>query len=73
MHNKEKIYVNNAVKSLAKDPKIGEPKKGDLAGIFVHKFKIYNQLTLLAYTYTPKLLTLLAMGPHENFYRDLKK
>jgi hypothetical protein len=34
-----------------------------------------NQLTLLAYSYDGSVLTLtlLAIGSHENFYRDLKK
>jgi mRNA-degrading endonuclease YafQ of YafQ-DinJ toxin-antitoxin module len=33
-----------------------------------------NQLALLAYTYEDNrlILTLLALGSHENFYRDLK-
>lgn len=32
-------------------------------------------MTLLAYTYNDGTitLTLFAFGPHENFYRDLKK
>ena len=73
LHSKEKIYVDNAIRVITKDPKVGELKKGDLAEVLVYKFKIYNQLMLLAYEYTPKTLTLLAIGPHENFYRDLKK
>jgi len=34
-----------------------------------------KQLTFLAYTYEEQTitLTLLALGTHENFYRDLKK
>jgi len=34
-----------------------------------------HQLTLLAYNYdeTDENFTLLALGSHENFYRDLKK
>jgi hypothetical protein len=33
-----------------------------------------NQLTLLAYSYEEQIitLTLLALGGHENFYRDIK-
>ncbi|MBU0801066.1 MAG: type II toxin-antitoxin system RelE/ParE family toxin, partial [Alphaproteobacteria bacterium] len=54
---------------------IGEAKVGDLAGVSVYKFKMTGQLTLLAYSYAGETitLTLLAVGPHENFYRDLKK
>jgi len=34
-----------------------------------------NQLNLLAYSYEDEVLTLslLALGSHENFYRDLKQ
>lgn len=73
LHSKERNYVDNVIQVITKDPKLGELKKGDLADVFVYKFKIYNQPMLLAYEYTPKTLILLAMGPHENFYRDLKK
>ncbi|WP_353274429.1 MULTISPECIES: type II toxin-antitoxin system RelE/ParE family toxin [unclassified Wolbachia] len=57
------------------NPCIGELKSGDLAGVRVYKFSIFNQLTLLAYFYNEQNneLTLLALAPHENFYRDLKK
>ena len=57
------------------DPSLGEMKVGDIAGIRVYKFKMVKQLTLLAYTFEEDIitLTLLALGSHENFYRDLKK
>jgi mRNA-degrading endonuclease RelE of RelBE toxin-antitoxin system len=74
---KQKLIVEDAIEKIADDPDIGEQKKGDLAGVFVHKFKIHHQLMLLAYTYhkTGKqdILTLLSLGTHENFYRNLKK
>lgn len=72
LHVKEQIYVDYAIQEIQKDPEIGELKKGNLAGVWVHKFKIYNQQMLLAYEYTPKNITLLAIGPHENFYLDFK-
>lgn len=57
------------------DPLLGEQKKGGLAFLRVHKFQMQNQLTLLGYSYQDGSLTLalIAFGPHENFYRDLKK
>jgi len=57
------------------DPLLGETKVGNLAGIRVHKFKMNKQVTLLAYTYEDDTvtLTLLTLGTHENFYRDLKR
>ena len=57
------------------DPELGERKKGDLAFLRVCKFKMSKQLTLLGYSFDDGTLTLelLALGVHENFYRDLKR
>lgn len=78
LHAKDKIAVDKAVKAIASDPSIGEEKKGDLAGIFVHKFKINKQEILLAYQlqpdkFSPVSVLLLSIGSHENFYTDLKR
>ena len=75
LHTNAKQDLDNAIKELMQNPLIGELKKGDLNGIRVYKFKMVNQLTLLAYMFdeTNENLTLLALGSHENFYRDLKK
>ncbi len=56
-------------------PSIGVQKVGDLAGLMVHKFISGNQELLIAYTVNEerKEITLEALGPHENFYRDLKR
>ncbi|MCW8452460.1 type II toxin-antitoxin system RelE/ParE family toxin [Legionella quinlivanii] len=64
--------VNEAVRKIVNNPKIGEEKKGDLAGVYVYKFKISHQQFLLAYEWDPASRILLALGIHENFYRDLK-
>ena len=58
-----------------KNPQIGDRKAGDLIGVRVYKFKMANQLNLLAYVYEDEVLTLTlhAIGSHENFYRDLKQ
>ena len=73
LHPKEKAKVNETILSIIHNPLIGQEKKGDLAGIFVYKFKIHNQETLLAYEWNSRERFLLALGVHENFYRDLKK
>jgi len=52
---------------------LGEEKKGDLKGVFIHKFRFEKDLILLAYTWDAKTRNLLMLGTHENFYRDLKK
>lgn len=70
----EKNYVDLAIKKIMQNPNCGESKKGDLLGVNVYKFRIKKQLFLLAYTYVTSrnVLYLLALGSHENFYRDLK-
>jgi len=65
--------VDDAVRRIIADPLIGEAKKGDLAGVFVHKFPLARQQMLLAYEWEPKTRMLLLLGSHENFYRDLKR
>lgn len=64
-----------AVATIATDPDVGERKKGDLARLWVYKFRSDGQLYLLGYTRedTLRLIYLEALGPHENFYRDLKQ
>ena len=75
IHANAKQDLDEAIKELIKNPLAGELKKGDLTGVRVYKFKMVHQLTLLAYTYdeSNENLTLLALGSHENFYRDLKR
>jgi mRNA interferase YafQ len=77
LHSNQKKYLDIAIKEIVEDPSVGEMKKGDLNGIQVHKFKMVGQLTLLALAYefhgNELCLVLLALGTHENFYRDLKK
>ena len=75
LHKNQKEQLDEAVKEIKKNPNIGEEKVGDLSGISVYKFDIDRQLTLLAYSYDDFsiTLTLLALGSHKNFYRDLKK
>ncbi len=75
LHASEKSDLDKAVQMLMQEPLIGDHKSGDLSGIRVYKFKMVNQLNLLAYSYENEVLTLtlLALGSHENFYRDLKQ
>nr|VFK59851.1 MAG: mRNA-degrading endonuclease (mRNA interferase) YafQ, toxin component of the YafQ-DinJ toxin-antitoxin module [Candidatus Kentron sp. UNK]VFK70135.1 MAG: mRNA-degrading endonuclease (mRNA interferase) YafQ, toxin component of the YafQ-DinJ toxin-antitoxin module [Candidatus Kentron sp. UNK] len=75
LHARQRTDVDGAIRTLMEDPKLGEGKVGDLAGVRVYKFKMNKQLALLAYTFeeTTITLTLLALGQHENFYRGLKK
>jgi hypothetical protein len=69
------MELDNAVKKLIENPLLGEQKKGDLIFLRVYKFKMLKQLTLLGYSYEDGTVTLelIALGSHENFYRDVKK
>ena len=75
LHANQKQDLNRAVKELMEDPLLGEQKKGDLHFLRVYKFKMLKQLTLLGYSYEDGtlVLELIALGSHENFYRDLKR
>ena len=53
LHAKDKKVLDAAVLEVAKNPLIGEEKRGDLAGVFVHKFMLNNQEALLAYRLQP--------------------
>ncbi|PVY77550.1 ParE-like toxin of type II ParDE toxin-antitoxin system [Tamilnaduibacter salinus] len=71
----QKKDLDSAVKDLMADPAIGEQKKGDLAFLRVHKFRMNKQPTLLGYRFDDGalVLELIALGSHEYFYRDIKR
>ena len=74
LRSAQKAELDNAVRAIAHDPTIGDAKVGDLAGVSVFKFRLSNQLCLLAYSHIDdETIKLLALGSHENFYRDLKR
>lgn len=80
------LAIEDAVEALCADPSLGEEKSGDLRGIWVYKFAFRRQQYLMAYR-PPTSLALRAgkaevemlvidfyqLGPHENFYANLKK
>ncbi len=66
------LAVQDEVDRIIADPDIGEGKKGDLAGFRVHKFRFHRQEYLIAYEAGDERLLFVMIGPHENFYRDLK-
>jgi mRNA-degrading endonuclease RelE of RelBE toxin-antitoxin system len=70
--DKEKRALDEQVRKIAENPSIGTEKKGDLRGVFVHKFKIKTIQYLLAYRFAGEDLELIMIGPHETYYRDLK-
>lgn len=74
LHQNQKADLDKAIQALMENPLLGEQKKGDLAFLRVYKFNMVKQLTLLGYSYQDGslVLELIALGSHENFYRDIK-
>ena len=73
LHSNQLPEINEAITAIIADPNIGEKKHGDLSWLRVYKFKMIEQLTLIGYSVDDDTLTFIAFGPHENFYRDIKK
>ena len=74
LHRQQKTALDQAVRTIASQPEVGETKVGDLAGVQVYKFRMGKLLCLLAYRVLDEnTIKLLMVGPHENFYRDLKR
>ena len=69
----QKFQLDKQVKLILEDSTIGIEKKGDLRGIYVHKFKVKTIQYLLAYRIVAEHLELIMIGHHQNYYRDLKK
>ncbi|MFX0198757.1 MAG: type II toxin-antitoxin system RelE/ParE family toxin [Candidatus Hodarchaeota archaeon] len=69
---REKNILDQQIKKIIESPFLGEEKKGDLRGVYIYKFKIKTIQYLLAYRMIHDDLELIMIGPHENYYRDLK-
>ena len=69
---KEKKIVDKQIKKILDNPAIGQEKKGDLRGIYIYKLKIQTVQYLLSYRFIGDNLELIMIGPHQNYYRDLK-
>jgi mRNA interferase RelE/StbE len=72
LHPNQREAVHAAIRTILANPNVGQEKRGDLAGVFVHKFDCVNQQYLLAYQWSEATRVLLSVGLHENFHRDLK-
>lgn len=69
LHAPQKAELDRAIEQVALNVECGEEKTGDLAGIKVYKFRLTNQLCLLAYRILDRHgVKLLAFGHRENFY-----
>ena len=69
---REKNKLDEQIRKIINNPFIGSEKKGDLRGVYVHKFKLQAVQYLMAYRFVGEDLELVMIGPHENYYRNLK-
>lgn len=84
-HKPLQLAIEDAVEDVCANPDSGEAKTGDLAGIWVHKFKFNRQQYLVAYRPPTDeqrrqgadlellMIDFYQVGAHENFYDDLKR
>jgi len=78
------LAIEDVVEEICGNPDIGEAKLGDLAGIWVYKFKFNRQEYLVAYRPPSRaqreqaarvellIIDFYQVGSHENFYDTLK-
>lgn len=84
-HKPVQLAIEDAVEEICDQPEIGEVKVGDLAGLWVYKFKFNRQEYLIAYRPpAPEacgqavevellIIDFYQVGSHENFYDELKR
>ncbi len=68
----QKSQLDDVIRKIVNNPSIGDQKKGDLKMVYIYKFMIDQNMFLLAYSYNSEMIELIMLGPHENYYRDLK-
>ena len=67
------LIIEDEVEKIIINPEMGESKKGDLRGFRVHKFSHMRLKFLIAYRFQEAEIVFFMIGPHENFYRELKR
>jgi hypothetical protein len=67
------LAIEDEIEKIVKNRSIGETKKGDLQGFQVYKFDFQRQKLLIAYRVIDSDILFYSIGPHENFYRELKR
>lgn len=74
------LEIEIRVAEVCHNPMLGHQKLGDLQGIFVYKFRFNTQEYLMAYQFDHfagaleiTWIEFSQIGPHENFYTQLKR
>ena len=64
--------VVQALRELERNPYLGDPKTGDLAGFLTYRFRVFNELWLIGYSFLDENRILIhKIGPRENFYKGV--
>jgi len=84
-HKPLQLAIADAAEEICTNPYIGVAKASDLAEVRVYKFTFNRQEYLIAYHYGPctetaqgtglelPVIDFYLIGPHENFYAELKR
>ncbi len=67
------LTIEDEVDKIAQKPDLGIAKKSDLSSFRIHKFRYHKQTYLISYRIQASEIVFFTVGPHENFYRNLKK
>ena len=67
------LAIEDEIEEIFAEPHLGETKTGDLTGFRIHKFSYHKRMFLIAYRLEDLGIVFFKAGPHENFYRELKK
>ncbi|MFC1858393.1 type II toxin-antitoxin system RelE/ParE family toxin [Thermodesulfobacteriota bacterium] len=67
------LVIEDEVENIEESPEIGDPKKGGLKVFRAHKFSFQNKKYLIAYRLKEAEIVFYLIGPHENFYIELKR
>jgi mRNA-degrading endonuclease YafQ of YafQ-DinJ toxin-antitoxin module len=74
LHQNERDLLDQALQIIANTPSVGKSEDHDLVGIFVYKFRAIGRTLLVAYIFkSENSIQLIKVGPHENFYAELKR
>ena len=65
----DKKLLDEQVRALMKSPENGDPKKGDLSGVFTVAFKMHGAQHRIAYCYDDIAVTLIAFGTRTKLKR----
>ena len=68
----DKACLDSHIRQILAEPKKGDLKKGDLAGLYTIKMSLHGAQFRIAYRFNKQKLELIAFGPRENFYKRLK-